>query len=161
MGQTEFWPNTVASIPFRHGYASWHGQCSHTNAELIATGSGGETTAMKDFRIEHEMRGAVELVHLTGSLDLDTLPRLEEQFAIMAKQIHYAVLLDCEDLCFISISGLAKLIGFVKLAREQGGDLKLVNVPEEIYKIIVLLGFVKVLPVYDAEEEALASFAHH
>ena len=41
---------------------------------------------------------------------------------------------------------------------EKNGDLKLLNVPERIYKIIELLGFTKVLQVFNAEDTAIASF---
>ena len=51
------------------------------------------------------------------------------------------------------------MIGFAKSAREHGGDVKLINVPERILKIIELLGFTKVLQVHNTEKSALESFA--
>ena len=114
---------------------------------------------MKDFRIDHEMRGAVEIVRLTGSLDMYSFPRLETQLTTLFQQGHFAVLLDCRDLDYIGSAGLGALIGFAKQSREKGGDLKLLNVPERIYKIIELLGFTKVLQVHQDEAAALASFA--
>ena len=113
---------------------------------------------MKDFRIDHEMRGPIEFVRLTGSLDMYSFPRLETQLTQLFQQAHYSVLLDCKDLDYIGSAGLGALIGFAKQAREKGGDLKLLNVPERIYKIIELLGFTKVLQVYTSEETAIGSF---
>ena len=113
---------------------------------------------MKDFRIDHEMRGPIEVVRLAGSLDMYSFPRLETQLTQLFQQKHYSVLLDCKELDYIGSAGLGALIGFAKQAREKGGDLKLLNVPERIYKIIELLGFTKVLQVYTSEESAMASF---
>ena len=47
----------------------------------------------------------------------------------------------------------------VAAPREQGGDVRLLRVPERILKIVELLGFTKVLQIYDTEQSALDGFA--
>src|ERR1041385_1652673 len=111
---------------------------------------------MKDFRIERESRGTVQLIRLSGSLDVYSFPRLETQLNTVFQQGQYCVVLDCRDLDYIGSAGLGALIGFAKQAREHGGDVKLLNVPDRIYKIIELLGFTKVLQVHQDEAAALA-----
>ena len=113
---------------------------------------------MNNFQLDHELHGKIEIVRITGSLDVETFLQLERFLNTLFQQQHYNVLLDCKDLIYIASSGLGALVGLTKLARESGGDLKLVNVPERIHKIIDLLGFTKVFQIYDKEEEALASF---
>jgi anti-sigma B factor antagonist len=113
---------------------------------------------MKDFKIDREARENVQLVRLSGSLDMYSFPRLETQLSQMFQEGKYVVLLDCRDLDYIGSAGLGALIGFAKQAREHNGDLKLLNVPERIFKIIELLGFTKVLQVYSDEAQALGSF---
>ena len=113
---------------------------------------------MKDFHIDCESRDNVELVRLSGSLDMYSFPRLETQLTTLFQEGHYRVLLDCQELDYIGSAGLVALIGFAKEARDRGGDVKLLNVPERIYKIIELLGFTKVLQVHATEEQALRSF---
>jgi anti-sigma B factor antagonist len=113
---------------------------------------------MKDFRIERESRGEIQVVRLTGSLDMYSFPRLETQINTLFQQGQYSVLLDCRDLDYIGSAGLGALIGFAKQAREKNGDVKLLNVPERIFKIIELLGFTKVLQVHNNEATALTSF---
>lgn len=114
---------------------------------------------MKEFHIECADRGEIRLVKLTGSLDMYSFPRLESQLSTLFEEGHHRVVLDCRELDYIGSAGLGALIGFAKQARERGGDVKLLNVPERIYKIIELLGFTKVLQVHDTEEKALGSFA--
>jgi anti-sigma B factor antagonist len=114
---------------------------------------------MKDFRIDREARGEVQLVKLAGSLDMYSFPRLETQLSSLFGQGLFRVVLDCRNLDYVGSAGLGALIGFAKEAREKGGDVKLLNVPERIYKIIELLGFTKVLQVHESEETAVGSFA--
>jgi anti-sigma B factor antagonist len=113
---------------------------------------------MKDFNIDREDRNGIELVRLSGSLDMYSFPRLEAQLGALFEQQHYRVVLDCANLDYIGSAGLGALIGFAKEAREKGGDVKLTKVPDRIYKIIELLGFTKVLQVHATEAEALGSF---
>jgi len=114
---------------------------------------------MKDFHIAHETRGDIQFVRLQGSLDMYSFPRLEGQLQSLFQQNQHRVILDCSELDYIGSAGLGALIGFAKLARENNGDLKLLNVPNRIYKIIELLGFTKVLQVHETEESATAAFA--
>jgi anti-sigma B factor antagonist len=113
---------------------------------------------MKDFQIEVEPRDAVQLIHLRGSLDMYSFPRLEIQINTLFQQGRYYVVLDCRELDYIGSAGLGALIGFAKQAREHNGDVRLLNVPDRIYKIIELLGFTRVLRVHNTEEDAVASF---
>jgi anti-sigma B factor antagonist len=115
---------------------------------------------MKDFRIDRETRGKVQIVRLGGSLDMYSFPRLESHLTSLFQQGLYNIVLDCRDLDYIGSAGLGALIGFAKQAREHGGDVKLLSVPERIHKIIELLGFTKVLQVHQTEENAVTSFAN-
>lgn len=114
---------------------------------------------MKDFQIHREVRGEIQLVKLAGSLDMYSFPRLESHLRSLFDKQQYQLVLDCEQLDYIGSAGLGALIGFTKEAREKGGDVKLLHVPDRIYKIIELLGFTKVLQVHKDETAALASFA--
>lgn len=113
---------------------------------------------MKEFRIDQQTRGDVELIQISGSLDMYSFPRLETQLNTLFQQGHYRVIIDCHDLEYVGSAGLGALIGFAKQAREHKGDVKLLNVPERIFKIIELLGFTKVLKLYADEKQALDSF---
>lgn len=114
---------------------------------------------MKEFHIAQEARGHVQLVRLGGSLDMYSFPRLEAQLNSLFHQGQHRVVLDCQDLDYIGSAGLGALIGFAKQAREHNGDIRLLRVPDRIFKIIELLGFTKVLHVYPDEAQAVNSFA--
>jgi anti-anti-sigma factor len=113
---------------------------------------------MKDVRIQRETRDEVEILRLTGALDMYTFPRLEAAIGTCFSENHARIILDCAKLDYIGSAGLGALVGFAKQAREKQGDLKLLHVPERIRKIIELLGFTKVLKVHPSETDALAGF---
>jgi len=113
---------------------------------------------MKEFQLEKDSRGSVQLIRLSGSLDMYSFPRMETQLNALFKQGHYLVVLDCRNLDYIGSAGLGALIALAKQAREHDGDIRLLNLPERIYKIIELLGFTRVLQVFDQEETAVDSF---
>jgi anti-sigma B factor antagonist len=114
---------------------------------------------MKDFHTQKETRGTVQLIRLNGSIDIFSFPRLQAQLDMLFEAGHYCVVLDCRELDYIGSAGLGALISIAKQAREHRGDVKLLNVPDRIYKIIELLGFTKVLQLHNAEENAIGSFA--
>lgn len=113
---------------------------------------------MKPFSISCDGRGAIQLVRLTGSLDMHSFPRLESELKSLFQLGHHRLVIDCHDLDYIGSAGLGALIGFAKEAREHDGDLRLLNVPPHIYRIIELLGFTKVLQVHTEEAAAVTSF---
>jgi anti-sigma B factor antagonist len=113
---------------------------------------------MKDFQMEKDSRGPVQIVRLAGSLDMYSFPRLESQLNELFNEGQYCLVLDCRRLDYVGSAGLGALVSLAKQARERDGDVRLLGVPDRIYKIIELLGFTKVLVVYDTEEKAVASF---
>lgn len=122
------------------------------------TGTEEGAPFMKDFQIEKDSRGPVQIIRLSGSLDMYSFPRLETQLNSFFRLDQYSVILDCRGLDYIGSAGLGALIALAKQAREHNGDIRLLNLAERIYKIIELLGFTKVLQVFNTEEAALASF---
>ncbi|MFT5121942.1 MAG: anti-sigma B factor antagonist [Kiritimatiellia bacterium] len=114
---------------------------------------------MRDCTITHQQEGDLDLVFLSGSLDAYSFPKLEDALQSLVDQQRTRVILDCSNLEYISSVGLGALIGFARRARENNGDLKLVNLSERIYNIIELLGFQKILEIHAGKDEAMASFA--
>jgi anti-anti-sigma factor len=116
---------------------------------------------MKDVRIQRETRDDVEILRLAGALDMYSFPRLEAAIGTCFNENHARIILDCANLDYIGSAGLGALVGFAKQARDKQGDLKLLNVPQRIFKIIELLGFTKVLSVHPSEADALAGFKNN
>ena len=114
---------------------------------------------MRECTIECEERGDLDILHLDGSLDAYSFPRLETTLNGLRESSRHRVILDCAGLDYISSAALGALIGFARRARENNGDLKLVKLSPKIYNIVELLGFHKILEIYTGMDEAVARFA--
>lgn len=114
---------------------------------------------MRDCSINLETRNDLDIVHLEGALDFRTFPRLEIVTRELMEQGRYRVVFDCLNLNYVSSATLGSLVAFSRQAREQGGDLKLASVPEDIMAIIRLLGFDTVLDIQPDTDAAVRAFA--
>ena len=114
---------------------------------------------MKECVIQREENGQLDILHLDGSLDASSFPRLETALNQLRENSRNRVVLDCEGLDYISSAALGALIGFARRAREQNGDLKLAKLSAKIYNIVELLGFHKILEIHPEVGQAVSSFA--
>ena len=114
---------------------------------------------MKECVIQREENGQLDILHLDGSLDAYSFPRLETALNQLRESNRNRVVLDCAGLDYISSAALGALIGFARRAREQNGDLKLAKLSAKIYNIVELLGFHKILEIHTEVDQAVSSFA--
>ncbi len=114
---------------------------------------------MRECAIEVENRDDLDILHLDGSLDAYSFPRLEAALNELRESDRNRVILNCEKLDYISSAALGALIGFARRARENNGDLKLVNLSSKIYNIVELLGFHKILEIHSGIDQASEKFA--
>lgn len=113
---------------------------------------------MKDCVIENEVKDDLDILHLDGALDSYSFPRLESALNELQENGRSKVILDCKGLDYISSVALGAFIGFARRAREQGGDMKLIRLSPKIYNIVELLGFNKILEIFEDETTAAAQF---
>jgi anti-sigma B factor antagonist len=101
----------------------------------------------------------ITLVELSGQLDAHTAPDfehfLEERVGTEKKT---KLILDFCNLEYISSAGLGVLMGLIEEVRSQGGDMKLIRVPDKIYHVLDLLGFPIVFEVLPKLKDALDAF---
>jgi anti-sigma B factor antagonist len=113
---------------------------------------------MKGCMIKREQTGDTDVLHLEGSLDAYSFPRLESSLNELRDQNRHRVILDCQSLEYISSAALGALIGFARRAHEMNGDLKLASVSGKIMGIIELLGFHKIMEIVPDVAAAEAMF---
>lgn len=114
---------------------------------------------MRECQIKQETLAGVDVVHLDGSLDSHSFPRLESTMASLRNGNRNLIVLDCGNLDYINSAALGALIGFARRARENGGDMKLASLPPKVRNIIDLLGFDKILHILPDVSQAVAGFA--
>jgi anti-anti-sigma factor len=93
-----------------------------------------------------------------GRLDALTVPKFEEELREHLNQGAAYLLVDFGEVTYISSSGLRALLTARRLAKSQGGDVKLCRLSPRVYEIFEMVGFTQVFGIFDSVEEAQTAF---
>jgi anti-sigma B factor antagonist len=113
---------------------------------------------MAEFSTSIKEKGDVSVINLKGFLDAHTAPTLENNFTQLIENNKYKIVVNFEDLAYISSAGLGVFMAYIESVRENKGDIKLTNMSERVYNIFDLLGFPLLYEIYKKEEEAIKKF---
>lgn len=94
--------------------------------------------------IEKQMADATTLI-LSGRLDTTTAPELEKQIDALPQETT-ALILDMQELEYISSAGLRVLLKTQKMMNKKG-TLKLVHVPDMVMEVLDITGFADFLTI--------------
>ena len=108
-----------------------------------------------------ESHGDVTVVNFLDKKILDETNIQEvggELFDLIDKHYKIKLLLNFENVEYLSSAALGKLITLNKKIREENGQLKLCNIREQIYEVFRITKLNKIFDIYESEERALAKF---
>ena len=109
-------------------------------------------------RISSKEEDDVSVISFSGRMDANSSKDGEKAIQEIIDKGKNKVVLCCEDLTYISSSGLRVLLAAVKRLRATGGDLKLTNLSNSIRDIITMTGFNRIFSIFDKVDDALESF---
>ncbi|AFN75091.1 anti-sigma-factor antagonist [Melioribacter roseus P3M-2] len=113
---------------------------------------------MADFNVGLRDAGSVSIVELKGYLDAHTAPELENIFNKLIRENKFKIVVNFNQLNYISSAGLGVFMAYVETMRENNGDIKFANLKENVYNIFDLLGFPLLYEFYKDENEAIQKF---
>ena len=113
---------------------------------------------MEGFEVSKSENGDVSILYLKGYLDAHTAPDLETEFKKLVDAKKYNIIVNFQDLSYISSAGLGVFMGFIEDIRKNGGDIKLSDMKPKIYRVFDLLGFPTLYDILDEEAKALEKF---
>ncbi len=114
--------------------------------------------------IAHRPLPRVDVLTISGRIDVLDSAVLKEEIDKNFNEGHYRLLLDLAGLRYINSAGLRVLVTARKRAQEhkprssERGDVRLVNVPDNIKQVLDLVGFTGLFDIYDDIVDAVASF---
>jgi len=114
---------------------------------------------MADFSTSIKERGDVSIINLKGFLDAHTAPALENNFTQLINSSKYKIVVNFEELAYISSAGLGVFMAYIESIRDNRGDIKLTNMSDKVFNIFDLLGFPLLYEIYKNEEEAIKKFS--
>lgn len=82
----------------------------------------------------------------------------DELFDLVDKQYKTKLLLNFENVEYLSSAALGKLITLNKRIKEENGELKLCNIIPEIYEVFRITKLNRLFEIYDEMEQALRRF---
>ena len=108
---------------------------------------------MADLSITVDDHEQWAVVHLDGEVDVASAPRLRERLLDLVAASRHHVAVDLSAVGFLDSVGLGVLIGGVKRARAQGGDLFLVGPAGGVHKVLELTGLLDVVKSVDTLDD--------
>jgi anti-anti-sigma factor len=109
--------------------------------------------------IQARQQGGVTILTLVGSIDALTAPKITEYIQGQIAKGNTKLVADFRGVDYTSSAGLRVLLGAIKDTRSQSGDMRLVGVQPDVFKVLNLSGFTNILKLFDDLEPAVASYA--
>ena len=100
----------------------------------------------------------VTVVSFNGKLDTNTSPDAEAHLKSLLNQGAQKLLVDFQNLDFVSSAGLRVLLASAKRLETGGGELRICALNETVDEIFEISGFSTILNVFNTEQEALNAF---
>jgi anti-sigma B factor antagonist len=101
----------------------------------------------------------VDLVELSGRIDSNTAAQLEDTLKALTGAKRFRIVVDMQNLEYISSRGLRVLIATLKETRRWNrGDVRLTNVPPRIQGVLDLAGLTPLFKIYGNTVDAVGGF---
>ena len=98
------------------------------------------------------------IVEVSGSVDALTAPELSKVLLDQIAAGGANLVVNLIGVEFMSSAGLRTLLGAVKDARSNGGDLRITSTNPGIDKVLKMSGFHNIAKVFASQEDAVSSF---
>ena len=101
----------------------------------------------------------VTIVDLSGQIKLgEGTSVLRDTVKDLVEKGHKKILLNLGDINYIDSSGIGELVGAFTSVRNQGGELKLLNLTKKVHDVLQITKLYTVFHVLDDEATAVAAF---
>ena len=98
------------------------------------------------------------VVYLSGRVDVHLASDIEDDLNdLIEKHTEKDVILNLEDVEYMSSSGLRVFVSLMRNLKESGRDLKLCNLSLAVRKIFEVVELMDMFEIYESEEESLAA----
>lgn len=113
---------------------------------------------MSNFSVGFRTNNLIQILDLKGELDAHTASELEAALQKCQDDEHNFIVVNGENLQYISSAGLGVFMAYIEEVREQGGDIKIAALQPKVYNVFDLLGFPMLFDIVKTEEEAVHKF---
>ena len=109
-------------------------------------------------KIEARNVDDVLVVDMSGTLDSTSSGEAGDRIVDIAKGEHRKVLLNLENVDYVSSAGLRVILRGAKLLQVNRGELKICNANTLVKSVLETSGFNSLIKVYNTEQDACSAF---
>jgi anti-sigma B factor antagonist len=109
-----------------------------------------------DLEFKTAEHGRWAVLSVSGEVDVATAPQLRERLVDLVSEGHAHLVLDLNRVGFLDSTGLGVIVGCLKRARGNDGDLVLVCEQRSILKVLEITGLTAVFQIHPTVEAAAA-----
>jgi anti-sigma B factor antagonist len=106
---------------------------------------------------EREQKG-ITIFIMEGRVDSEGAVDMDLALQTATSEGKVKIVLDMSQVRYINSAGLRTLADILTQNKQNGGDLKLVNLHAKVARVFQIIGFDKFFTIYTTIEEAVASF---
>ncbi len=100
---------------------------------------------------------SIRRVDVVGCLDSHTVVGFEKDLHALLDEGANKVLMNLQDLSYISSAGISALMGLTHRLRQKQGELILLKPTDKVYRVFRTLGFTTIFKIVEDESEAEAA----
>lgn len=114
---------------------------------------------MAHLTINERTAGNVTILELDGKITIgDGSVQLREAVRKLLEQGHKNLLIDLGKVDYVDSSGIGELVSCYTTTKNQGGQLKLLNLTKKIQDLLSITKLLTVFETFEGEADALASY---
>jgi anti-anti-sigma factor len=102
--------------------------------------------------------GDVCVLTIEGDVDAGSAPELESRLRELMQSAEHKLVLDLDDVPYVSSAFLRVVLAMARDATQRGGDLRLANLRPPVRAVFDLAGFSELLKIYDDVHAAILSY---
>jgi anti-sigma B factor antagonist len=126
--------------------------------QTVSVDEGGKDKRYLMIYINAIQQVQATVVSIQGSIDAMTASQVTNFLTMHIEGSEVNLVVDLEQVEFMSSAGLRAILTILKESRQHGGDLRLAAAHPGVEKILKMSGFTNILKSYKTVDEAVQSF---
>ena len=111
-------------------------------------------------KVETLSQGNSLILLTEGRVDGTNAVDFQSQLENAIKGNDHPVVLDFENLSYISSAGLRAILVVAKALQRQNVKFAVCSLIDPVKEVFVISGFDRIIPIHDSQEAAIGSFGH-
>ncbi len=111
-----------------------------------------------ELKLKIEDKQGVTVIYPNGFINAHTVNQFEETLQNLVKEKKYRLVINGQDLEYISSAGMGALMGVIEEIRDNKGNIHLCNLSESVFNVFDILGFTELYKIFEEEEPAISAF---